>query len=477
MRFSIRLITFATQSVNSTAGELTAGEFAQRKSDMKFYNREEELKMLREVQEQSFADHSRFTVVTGRRRVGKTKLILKSCEGTPTVYLFVARKNEGELCHKFSQVIGTSLDMHFTDGSGKFINIFTSLMELGRYRNFNLVIDEFQEFFYINESVFSEMQDVWDRYKENTHVNLVVSGSVYTLMHRIFKDAREPLYGRADRSLKIMPFTTDVLKEVIADFNPRYTNEDLLALYTFTGGVPKYVELLLEAGAFTMSGMVDVMIRPGSFFLDEGDYLLIQEFGKKYGNYYSILASIASGRNTMAEILAMFTGGSIGGQLKRLEDDYGVVRRKRPVLSKDGSQNVRYEITDNFLRFWFRFINRNQEFIEAGNLRGLAELIKADYPTYSGLVLERYFRQKLSEQMLYRNIGSWWETSKGKDTPQNEVDIVAIHTDNKGVLIAEVKRQRKNFKPELFRQKVEVLRTRLFYKYNIETTCLTLEDM
>lgn len=444
---------------------------------MRFYDREEELKLLREVQEQSFSDHSRFTVVTGRRRVGKTKLVLKSCEGQPTVYLFVARKNEGELCDKFAQTIGRALDVHFPSGSGKFVDVFTSLMELGRYRKFNLVIDEFQEFFYINESVFSEMQDVWDRYKDSTHVNLIVSGSVYTLMYRIFKDAREPLYGRADRNLKIMPFTTTVLKNIMADFNPGYGSDDLLALYTFTGGIPKYVELLLEAGAYTMSDMVDFMIRSDSPFLDEGDYLLIQEFGKKYGNYYSILSTIASGRNTMADILAVFTGGSVGGQMKRLEEDYAVIGRKRPVLAKEGTQNVRYEIADNFLRFWFRYINRNRDFIESGNLKGLAELIKADYPTYSGTVLERYFRQQLSEQMIYRNIGSWWETSKGKGIPQNEVDIVAIYADNKKVLIGEVKRQRKNFKPELLQQKADMLRTKLFYKFSIETRCFTLDDM
>lgn len=444
---------------------------------MRFYDREEELNLLREVQEQSFNDHSRFTVVTGRRRVGKTKLVLKSCEGQPTVYLFVARKNEGELCDKFSQTISRALDVHFPSGSGKFVDVFTSLMELGRYRKFNLVIDEFQEFFYINESVFSEMQDVWDRYKDSTHVNLIVSGSVYTLMYRIFKDGREPLYGRADRNLKIMPFTTTVLKNIMADFNPDYGSDDLLALYTFTGGIPKYVELLLEAGAYTMSDMVDFMIRPDSPFLDEGDYLLIQEFGKKYGNYYSILSTIASGRNTMADILAVFTGGSVGGQMKRLEEDYAVIGRKRPVLAKEGTQNVRYEIADNFLRFWFRYINRNRDFIESGNLKGLAELIKADYPTYSGMVLERYFRQQLSEQMIYRNIGSWWETSKGKGIPQNEVGIVAIYADNKKVLIGEVKRQRKNFKPELLQQKADMLRTKLFHKFSIETRCFTLDDM
>ena len=139
------------------------------------------------------------------------------------------------------------------------------------------------------------------------------------------------------------------------------------------------MELLLEVGAFTMAEMVDFMVSLGSFFLDECDYLLIQEFGKKYGNYYSILSSITSGRNTMAEILSFFTGGSIGGHMNRLEDDYGVVSHKRPILSNEGTQNVRYDIFDNFLRFWFRYINR--EFIEVGNLRGLAELIKSDYPT------------------------------------------------------------------------------------------------
>ena len=444
---------------------------------MKFYNREEELQMLDETRAQAFSDHSLFTVVTGRRRVGKTKLILRSCEGTPTVYLFVARKNEGDLCERFAEVIRTSLHIHFSTSSRSFSDIFASLMEIGKNTKFNLVIDEFQEFYYINESIYSEMQDIWDRMKDSTNINLIVSGSVNTLMHRIFKDSQEPLYGRADRSMRISPFSLDVLKEIFHDFHPQYTNDDLLALYTFTGGVPKYVELLLEARKFTMPDMVDFIIRPDSFFLEEGKYLLIQEFGKKYGNYFSILSAIASGRNTMAEIMQRVSGGSIGGQLKRLEEDYNTITRKRPILAKEASQNVRYDIADNFLRFWFKYINRNLDFIESENFQGLASLIKDDYPTYSGLTLERYFRQKLMEQHIYRNIGSWWESTKGKDTEQNEIDIVAIYANEKKVLIGEVKRNRKNFKPELFQEKVETIRTKLFFKYKIETVCLSLEDM
>ena len=77
------------------------------------------------------------------------------------------------------------------------------------------------------------------------------------------------------------------------------------------------------------------------------------------------------------------------------------------------------------------------------------------------------------------SIGSWWETSRkaNKANEQNEVDIVATYYNEKKVMIAEVKRQRKNFKPEKFQEKVEKLRNRLFYDYTVETKCLTLDDM
>ena len=444
---------------------------------MKFYNRKSELVLLEKTRQIAFSDHSQMTVLTGRRRVGKTKLMLRSCEGTPTIYLFVSRSNEATLCRQFAESASRALGVFVPQGIESFVELFEQLMNVGRHQTFNLIIDEFQEFFYINESVYSGMQDVWDRYKDITHVNFIASGSVYTLMHRIFMEYREPLYGRADSIIKLQPFSTSVLKEILADYAPDYANDDLLALYTFTGGVPKYIELLLDRGCYTMESIVDYITSENSIFLEEGNILLIQEFGKKYGNYYAILSAIASGRNTAAEISEAVGNASVGGLLQRLEADYEIIAKKRPILAKEGTQTVRYEIADNFLRFWFRYIVKNQDLIQSGMYAALADIVKTDYPTYSGLTLERYFREQLREQQRYRNIGSWWETSKGKDVAQNEIDIVAISLEGKNVFMAEVKRQRKNFKPEAFAGKVEAIRTKLFFKYKIETACLTLEDM
>ena len=380
---------------------------------MKFYNRENELAELQRIQELSFEENSRLTVVTGRRRIGKTSLIMRAFEKTPTIYLFVGRKNEASLCREFITLVSQALDIYVPEEISTFKSLFRYIMEVATRQSFNLVIDEFQEFYNINKSIYSDIQDIWDQYRQKTHMNFVVSGSIYSLMEKIFHNEKEPLFGRADNIIKLSAFSLNVLKKIMKDYHPQYTNDDLLALYSFSGGVPKYVELFCDNRVLTVDGMIDFMVRDNSPFTDEGKNLLIEEFGKNYGTYFSILSAISGGYNTQTEIEALLGEKSLGGYLKRLIEDYNIVVRQRPVFSKEGSQTVRYEICDNFIHFWFNYFDRNRSLIEIKNFVGLRKLIKADYPTYSGKILEQYFKQKYAESYEFRLIGSWWEP-KGK---------------------------------------------------------------
>lgn len=440
---------------------------------MRFYDRTNELAELQRIKNLSFNDHSRLTVVTGRRRIGKTSLIMRSIEDSPTVYLFVGRKNEATLCAEFIPVIAQSLETFVPNEIRTFRSLFQYLMELSVSRAFNLVIDEFQEFYNINESVYSDMQNLWDQYRKKSRMNLIVSGSIYSLMQKIFQNSKEPLFGRADNIIKLSAFSLTTLKEIIHDHRPDYSNDDLLALYAFTGGVPKYVELFCDNGALSVDEMINFMIRENSPFTDEGKNLLVEEFGKNYATYFSILSAISGGINTQPEIEAALGNKSIGGQIKRLIEDYNIIVRKRPILAKEGSQTVRYEIQDNFIRFWFNYFDRHRSLIEIKNFVGLQAIIKADYPTYSGKMLEEYFKQKFAESFQYRAIGSWWDTRNGQD----EIDIVALKLEKKQAVVAEVKRQKKNFKPELLAAKVEHLKRKLLPKYQIEMVCLSLDSM
>lgn len=441
---------------------------------MKFYNREQEIAKLREVREAAYSDHSRLTVVTGRRRIGKTSLINYAVGDEPFIYLFVGRKNEASLCAGYCKEIAAKLNL-FVPPMTTFQDIFAFLMQQGETRRFTLVIDEFQEFFNVNRSVYSDIQDCWDRYRLKTHVNFIVSGSIYSLMVKIFQKYHEPLFGRADVLLKLQPFALPVLKTIMKDYHSDYTNDDLLALYTVTGGIPKYVELLVDAKALSVKKIVHAVCDPDSPFKDEGKHLLVDEFGKQYGTYFSILDAISNGLNTQAEIAAALGEKSIGGQLKKLEETYEIIRKLRPILAKKGTQTVRYEISDMFLRFWFRYFEGNRTLVEMNQFELLETIIADDYPTYSGKTLEQYFKQQFVESRRYRDMGSYWEAKRGRE--QYEIDIVALGLERNKAVAVEVKRQRKEFRPEVFAEKVKHLQEKVLPKYEIERMCLTLEDM
>lgn len=445
---------------------------------MRFYDRENETAELKRICNLSFTRNSRMTVLTGRRRIGKTSLIKKAFEDNdePMLYFFTGRKTEAALVNDFVQEIHDKLHGYVPEGLKSVTGVLKHLFEQAKVMKFTLVIDEFQEFMTVNPSVFSDLQNLWDSYRFDTRMNLVLSGSVMSMMRRIFTDAHEPLFGRADNIINLRPFKIQVMREILKDYNAEYTNEDLLALYSITGGIPKYIELFCDNGYVTAESMLRFSVSYMSPFIDEGRNLLITEFGRDYGTYFSILLAIAQGHTSQAEVTAALGGMAIGGHLERLENTYNILSKFRPVLSKPGSKNtVRFRISDPFLQFWFRFIERNRSLIELDNYNDLQNIVVRDYPTYSGLMLEKYFRQKLTEEGGFREMGSWWEAKAGKEAC--EIDIVGIRTDGKSALIAEVKRNAHNYDNKVFMSKVERIKAKVLSGYEIESRLYTLEDM
>ena len=400
---------------------------------MKFYDRTKELEALRKI-EQLSATSAQMTVMTGRRRIGKTTLIKTAFTKIPFVYFFVGKKSETLLCSELAEIIRETLGEDLGDFSS-FPRLLGAILSIAKRRNFTLVFDEFQNIAYTRPSIFSDIQDVWDSNKGESHINLVICGSLYSKMKQIFEDKEEPLYGRATARFKIRPFDIATLKTILADHNPGYTAEDLLCLYMVTGGVAKYVEQLMTRGAVTKDGIIRDVFSLGSYFLGEGQEMLRDEFGKDYGNYFSILSALSSGETSRGDVKS-YTGLEAGGYLDRLEKDYDIVSRRRPYLAGENTKNVEYVIADNFLNFWFRFIYRYRSAVEVGNLEWLQQKVLADYESYSGPILERFFRQVYAETGLYNTVTNYWRKKDGKD----EIDLIAVNDTEKSIVIGEIKR-------------------------------------
>lgn len=435
---------------------------------MKFYDREKESEALSRIESIS-KDFAQMTVITGRRRIGKTALIKHYPKNIPFIYFFVGRKSEAMLCQELAEIVNETLGEELGDFAS-LSKLFAAIMSLSKRKNFTLVFDEFQNINGINPSFFSDMQNIWDSRKDESQLNLILCGSIYSMMRKIFDDKHEPLFGRATHKIRIEPFTINTLKNILSEYNPDFKPDDLLAFYMISGGVAKYVEQLVMQSAFTKDTIFDAITQTGSYFIDEGRDVLSEEFGKEYSNYFSVMAAIASGKTTRGEITSHI-GLESGGYLDKLEKEYNLISRQRPYLQGENTRNVRYFINDNFLNFWFRFIYKYRSAIEIGNSDYVRNKIAADYETYSGFILERYFRQTYKESGLYNIVSNYWNRS-GKD----EIDLIAVNQNDKQIVIAECKRNRQRIDLETLKEKSATIMD-AHKKWDVQFIGLSLDDM
>lgn len=434
----------------------------------KFYNRKKELELLSNADKLK-SKHSIMTILIGRRRIGKTTLALQNYSSSKKIYLFVSKKDEHLLCEEFIEEIALQLEIKVFGKFTKFEELFSYILELGKTYQFTLIVDEFQELGNINNSIYSSIQKLWDLNKDKTNIHFIACGSIYSLMKKIYEDKSEPLFGRADFKIDLKPLKVPVLKEILYD-NHKYTDENLLDFYCLTGGVAKYIELFILYDVFDFESMLDKIIEPNSLFLQEGKNRLVEEFGKEYGTYFSVLSLIASSKTSRSEIESILEK-NVSGHISRLENDYSIIKSIKPIGAKINSKVQKYEIVDNFLSFWFRFIFKYQSLIEAENFTRLKDIIRRDFSTFKGRLLEKLFIELFKQKQIYTTIGSYWERGN-----KNEIDIVAIDDIDKIILFCEVKlsSKRLNMNDLVLKSKKLVEK---YKNYKAEYKLLSIEDI
>lgn len=435
---------------------------------MKFYAREKELQILEKMYEQA-GDSGVMTVLTGRRRFGKTVLARKYAENKKQIYLFVSKKSEKLLCGEFIEIIKDRFDIPVLGEVRDFKTIFKLVLELAIEERIVLIIDEFQEFYKINPAVYSEVQNLWDEYKYKSRIHLIVIGSMYSLMTKIFQNSHEPLFGRADRLITLKPFSVVTIKKILED-QACFSEENLLFNFIVTGGIPRYEDILVRNKAFSTEEVIELFFDGNSPFIEEGKTVLVEEFGKDYGIYFSILALLSEGRTSRSEIESILEK-SVGGHLDRLEETFAVIRKIKPVGSKATSRIQKYGIRDNFLNFWFRFVYKYRSAIEQENYRYVIKLLKRDLNTYSGPCLEKIYLQLFQLKGEYNILGTYWE--KGN---MNEIDLIAINEYEKEIKIAEIKLKRNKVNLNTLKRKSANL-IKHYSGFDIEYLALGLEDL
>lgn len=367
--------------------------------------------------------------------VQRQQLLNEAFDSTPHqhLYLFISRKSEKALVSEFAAILEVELNTRFFQPES-LKDVFEYLFDYATKTPLTIVIDEFQDIERVNNSLFSDLQNLWDSYKNRAMLHLVCCGSLYNLMTRLFKGEKQPLLNRDDHFFKINPLTPGYIKAIMQD-NDKYKPSDLLLWWCLSGGIPKYLEWLNNAAKEPFT----TLISDTSPLIKEGMHRLVEDFGSEHRAYFDVLGAIANGYNTRPKIENYLSTG-VGVHLEKLEKDFDIINKIRSITAKENSRDIRYEIADEFLSFWFRFIYSNRSAVEIENFDFIKRILDRDFDTYSGKQLENLFKLILAESKQFNQIGSYWD-SKGED----EIDIVAIDDLYKKILIAEVKRQYKRY--------------------------------
>lgn len=436
---------------------------------MKFYNREREIQELQRLDDLAY-ETAQFTVLMGRRRTGKTTLMTHALQGRKYLYFFIGKKAEQIQCAEFQKQTAAMIGLQIHGQVSSFATLLDEILVFSQKEKVTVIIDEFQRLEEIGDGIISDIQRVWDKHQAEAHIHLIACGSIYNMMKKIFEDRKEPLFGRKTARIDLKPFSTSVLKQILHDYNEKYTSEDLLMLYAVTGGVAKYVAQLMDDGCKTWRDIIHNVCRPSSIFIEEGTELLVGEFGRKFQIYYSILQLIASGMTTQAEIDSIIEKNS-GRYLDTLESEYSLIKKRRPMWAKPNSQGVRFYIDDCFLMFWFRFVESNRSLVELGKFDMLEEVIFNEYTQFSGFVLEKYFRQLYGEKDRVTEVSHWWD-GQG----ENEIDLIALERLERQATIAEVKRNPDKFSRKALEEKYEHIKKHL-RGYKVQLIGLSMQDM
>ncbi len=403
---------------------------------MRFYDREKEKKTIISFARKT--DRARIVVLTGRRRIGKTRLLLELF-GEDALYLFTKKKSYIELIKEWSEILREYLG--FQGWFRSVEEMMNYILDTGKNKRIVVIFDEIQNLYFSKPSAFGEIQKVFDTKKEKSKVLLIFTGSVFSLMEKIFQDKKEPLFGRASEIMELKPLPVYSLENVLQDY-VMFSGENLLHLFSITGGIPYYIEELMEVKGKSFKEKLKSIIVERDLFWEEGENLLKGEMGKEYSVYFSILSAIAKGKRTRSEI-SQFTGiKELGGYISSLEKTFKLIEKRIPVLKKPRSKLARYYIKDNFLDFWFSLVEKYSFYREIGRKEKAFNLLWKELPSFEGKKLENLVFKKIIEEspvdFNFDKAGGYWDR-KGRI----EVDLLLINSLEKIAIAFEIKRNRK----------------------------------
>ncbi len=382
-----------------------------------FINRKEELNLLEEIYSSKKAE---LVLLYGRRRIGKSRLLVESIKGKNAVY-FLADASDNIL-----DILARQTNEDFT----RFSNWDDFFEYILKSKHEIFIIDEFQYLYQVNKSWPTILQRWWEKIKESNK-KIILCGSLISTIYKIARGYGSALYGRKTREIDIMPLKFSHISKML----PNYSTEDLIKAYCIIGGVPRYIEEF-DSKKTIEENLDEKLFEKTSFLYNEPINLLTEEF-RDFSSYLSILLAVGEGKTKFNEIsdFSHISSNKLPKYLSVLER-IELIQKEIPVTEiKLKSKITRYSIRDNFYSFWMRFVMKNKAQIEQGLKKQVISSVLPELNSYFGRAFEKLCKEIIIDKINgVTKIGGWWYQD-------SEIDIVAFNEKEKICYFAECKWQ------------------------------------
>ena len=391
-----------------------------------FYNRDNELATL---QKEYSKKGSAFSVIYGRRRVGKTALIYEYIKDKPNIFFYATEMNLSiQLTNILPQILKLIDKQYLKDIQINTLEqLFNLLNEYDFKKKLVFVIDEYQNLAKIDKTISSQLQFIWDTMLKSKNIHLILCGSVVSMMHSEVLDYSSPLYGRRTTNIHLKELQFKYIKSFI----PNISFEDSMNVFASFGTIPKYLENYNQNTSF-YKNIEENILNKNSFLYQEGYFLLKQELNE-LTNYFSILEVISKGETKIGSIASRLQVPSthLTRYLSKLID-LDILTKEVPITDKNPlkSKLGRYKFKDKFLNFWFFYVYKNYNLLEINKINAVIKEIKQNFnDRFVSFAFEDFVREQIEQNPLkYLNfvplkVGRWWNNKE-------EIDLVAFDDEN-----------------------------------------------
>lgn len=395
---------------------------------------------LQEIETLYNSNKFEFLVLYGRRRIGKTTLLIDFAKMHNCFYFLSQEKSVSLNIKEFLSLIKDYFNMDYMPSANDWaevIAILTERIETKLKENNNekvcMIIDEFLFIAKEYPAIKSILQHTIDHKWQNKNIMLILCGSSVSFMVNEVLGYSSPLYGRRTANMELKPLNYLEASKFFSNFS----NIDKITAYLILGGIPYYLQTFNDKLSIK-ENLKNSIFNDISLLKEEPILLLKQEF-REPAIYNSIIEAIATGSSKFNEISQKIKEESskCASYIKNLQE-VRIIDRLIPYGESLNSKRSIYILSDFFFRFWYKYVFANSTTLSLLGASKYTDLIFNDISQVLGLAFEEVCLQYLT--ILARNnklpfipngLGKWWGNNPQKKK-QDDIDIMGVNG-NKGI--------------------------------------------